>query len=462
MTMAPVSDMEVTSVSDKEERVRRGGPLSLDDCRCPVCLEILMEPVTLPCTHTFCKGCFLETVDKTTLCCPMCRKRVSTWARLNSRNNTLVNQQLWRQIQICFPSQCERRLTGQEDEGDPGVSVFFPTVSRPGELRQEYEDQVSKLTEEKRVLDEEERRASEEYIQRLLAEEEELVQEESRRREDDERLARLLNNQLNSAPVSQENFHPAEVTPAKKKKEVGAGQIEKFLCPLPSRTNSDCSSASSFRANKENILLPQEELQLPKLDYYGALTNRSEPPVLHLDSVEDQTPSSQLMGDGRPLSIKRKSSVLEKTEEGVMITKHCHCHSLPSSSSSSSLEEEGLPLQRRAEWETEQLSRRQQEEEDRRLALLLQKELDQEEKQRATDRRKGTADAYQLRQNRRGKVGASTNTPSRPSRKSSKSSTTSSSSPSLKTTKTPSPSSSSTSRGSKQTTLTEMFSSLSS
>uniref|UniRef100_A0A3B4TLG4 RING-type E3 ubiquitin transferase n=1 Tax=Seriola dumerili TaxID=41447 RepID=A0A3B4TLG4_SERDU len=397
--MALVSDMEATSVSDKEGRVRRGGPLSLDDCRCPVCLEILMEPVTLPCTHTFCKGCFLETVDKTTLCCPMCRKRVSTWARLNSRNNTLVNQQLWRQIQICFPSQCERRLTGQEDEGDPGgTSVSL------------------QLTEEKRVLDEEERRASEEYIQRLLAEEEELVQEESRRREDDERLARLLNNQL---------------------------------------VRVDDGSGS------ENILLPQEELQLPKLDYYGAPTNRSEPPVLHLDSVEDQTPSSQLMGDGRPLSIKRKSSVLERTEEGVMITKHCHCHSLPSSSSSSSLEEEGLSLQRRAEWETEQLSRRQQEEEDRRLALLLQKELDQEEKQRATDRRKGTADAYQLRRNRGGKVEASTNIPSGPSRKSSKSST-SSSSPSLKTTKTPSSSSSPTSRGSKQTTLTEMFSSLSS
>ncbi|XP_053170958.1 E3 ubiquitin-protein ligase rnf168, partial [Scomber japonicus] len=223
--MAPVSDVEVSSVSG---RGRRAGPLSLDDCLCPVCLEIYMEPVTLPCTHTFCKSCFLESVDKATLCCPMCRKRVSTWARLNSRNNTLVNERLWKQIQTNFPQQCERRVSGQEAAADDdlGVSVCFPRVSEPGELRKEYQDQVTKLTEEKRVLDEEERRASEEYIQRLLAEEEEVLREERRRREEDERMARTLNQELNSTFVSQENLRPVDVTPAKKKEKVNVGHIE--------------------------------------------------------------------------------------------------------------------------------------------------------------------------------------------------------------------------------------------
>ncbi|XP_041797183.1 E3 ubiquitin-protein ligase rnf168 [Chelmon rostratus] len=468
--------------------VSNRGVLSLDECRCPVCLEIFMEPVTLPCTHTFCKGCFLESVDKATLCCPLCRKRVSTWARLNSRNNTLVNQQLWTQIQTSFPLQCQRRLSGQDvvAEDDPGVSVCFPRVSQPGELRQEYEDQVTKLTEEKRALDEEERRASEEYIQRLLAEEEELLQEDRRRREDDERLARLLSNQLNSAAVSQENPRSVALTPAKKKKEVGAGQIEKFLCPRLSKTSSPgCSSASSFTANKENILLSQVKLQderpLPHLDYYG---DRPEPPELHpsalSSSVEDLLhPGSHLTRDGGPSSTKRKSSELDVTEEEEETVTKRVWRSLPSSSSSSSttttssssLEVGGSVLQGIAEREMELLRRQQQEEEDRRLALLLQKELDQEEKQRATDRRKGSSDAYPLRQNYAGREPSSSDTPSRPSSKTTKTPTPSSAS-SVKTTKTPTPSSASSvkttktptpssSRGSKQATLTEMFSSLS-
>ncbi|XP_049916601.1 E3 ubiquitin-protein ligase rnf168 [Epinephelus moara] len=458
-------------VSDRGGGRSKGRELSLDDCRCPVCLEIFMEPVTLPCTHTFCKECFLETVDKATLCCPMCRKRVSTWARLNSRNNTLVDQQLWTHIQTAFPLQCQRRLSGQDaiTEDDPGVSVCFPRVSQPGELKREYEDQVTKLTEEKRAMEEEEQRASEEYIQRLLAEEEELLQEERRRREDDERLARLLSNQLNSNPVSQDNLGPADVTPAKKKKkkDVSGGQMDKFLCPLPSNNSSSSSLSSrcSFVSNKENILVSQVERPLPNLDYYGPQRDRSEPPSV---SVDDQlhpgTHRSHMTGD------KRKSSELDMTEdEEETVTKR---GSLLPPSSSSSLQVE--VLQGVSEWEVEQLRRRQQEEDDRRLALLLQKELDQEEKQRATDRRKDSSDPYLLRPNSRGKVEATSSSrtsPASSSKTCSTSPSTRTSTPSSKTSSTssspttPNPSSTSSSRtsssrGSKQATLTEMFSSL--
>ncbi|XP_042338141.1 E3 ubiquitin-protein ligase rnf168 isoform X2 [Plectropomus leopardus] len=436
---------------------RRGAELSLDDCRCPVCLEIFMEPVTLPCTHTFCKECFLESVDKATLCCPLCRKRVSTWARQNSRNNTLVNQKLWTHIQTSFPLQCQRRQNGQDAiaEDDPAVSVSFPRVSQPGELKREYEDQVTKLTEERRALDEAERRASEEYIQRLLQEEEELLQVERRRREDDERLARLLSNQLNSAPVA-----PPDVTPThkKKKKEVSGGHMERFLCPLPSSSSS--SSDCSFVANKENILVSAEELQkepaLPELDYYGLQTDRSPPPSV---AEEDQL---------HPGTLKRKSSELYATEDKEVSVSKQGC---PSS------------LEVVTEWEVELLRRRQQEEEDRRLALLLQKELDQEEKLRATDRSKGSSDPYLLRQTSRGRE----ETASSDSSRSTSTNTTSASSTSTSTSKTSTPSSTKTSssmktssstrtpssakksssstpssRGRKQATLTEMFSSLSS
>lgn len=422
--MAPVSDVE-------RGRGRSGGqPLSREDCLCPVCLEIYMEPVTLPCTHTFCKACFLESVDKATLCCPMCRRRVSTWARQNSRNKTLVNERLWRQIQTAFPLQCQRRLSGQDADADDaaGVSVSFHKVSEPGELRQEFEDQITKLTEEKRVQDEEQRRASEEYIQKLLAEEEEELQEERRRREEDERLARQISQQLNSVPV-QENLRP-DVTAVKKKEKTNAGQIDKYLCPLQCQS-SDSSPTSSFMANKENILLSQvkslSEHPLPRLDYYG-------PQTQHPDRQTDQSgplPSEEPRGDGK---LKRKL----EDEGGATSKRGC-----PSSATSSATVG-GTMLNGIAALEAELQSRRRQEDEDRRLALILQKELDQEERQRATDRSKGSADAYHLRQTRN-----TPKTPSATTRTTRTATYTPSSSVQRKT-------SSSTSSG-RQTTLTDMF-----
>ncbi|KAK5868118.1 hypothetical protein PBY51_009161 [Eleginops maclovinus] len=391
--------------------------LSLDDCRCPVCLEIFMEPVTLPCAHTFCKECFRESVDKATLCCPLCRKRVSSWARLHSRKNSMVDQNLWTRIQKSFPLQCKRRLNGEEAEEEPGVSVFSPRVSLPGELKQEYEDQVSRLTEEKRMLEEEESRASEELIRRLLQEEQQQLQEERKRREEDERLALLLSSQLNPAP--------AEVTAAKKKKkkEVSGGQMERFLCPLPANSRS---SDGSFMSNKENFLLCDAAL---------------EEEAFLSSSVEDQC-ESRLQADAGPSLSKRK--IVERSEDEELTASKRGCPS---------------PFSHIVDL-TGKESRRQQEEEDRRLAVLLQKELDQEERQRASDRRKGSSDPYLLRQNR-----GSTETQNMGPAKSRSSKTSSRGTAETRINKTSSRGSAETpgtktssSRRSKQATLTEMFS----
>ncbi|XP_027854996.1 E3 ubiquitin-protein ligase rnf168 isoform X2 [Xiphophorus couchianus] len=331
----------MSPVSEVEEGGRQELALTWEDCLCPVCLDIFIEPVTLPCTHSFCKGCFLESVDKATLCCPMCRKRVSSWARRNNKKNTLVNLELWNRIQTLFPLQCQRRLNGQDAEEDDGtVPRVFPRVCHPGELRQEYEDQ---LMEERRAQDEEESKASEELIQKLLAEEQQQLQEEMRRKEEDERLAKLLSNQLNS----QENLRVPDVAPVKKKKEVVMGHMDRFLCPCPPP-----GSAPGFITNKENILLMEAELH------------------------PEPRP---------PISSKRKSSELDPVEDEEVTSKRVQVCSPPG-------EERPLP-----DWEAELRVRKQQEEDDLHLALLLQRELDQEERRRATDRSKGSSDAYLLR-----------------------------------------------------------------
>ncbi|KAK5904100.1 hypothetical protein CesoFtcFv8_005698 [Champsocephalus esox] len=391
-------------VSDLE-----GLSLSLDDCRCPVCLEIFMEPVTLPCSHTFCKVCFLESVDKATLCCPLCRKRVSSWARLHGRKNSMVDQKLWSRIQSSFPLQCERRISGEEEE--LGVSVFFPRVCLPGELKQEYEDQVSRLTEERLLLKEEESRQSEELIKRLLQEEQlELQEERKRREEDDGRLALLLSSQLNAAPA-------VVVSAAKKKKkktEVSGGQMERFLCHLPAHSSS---SEGCFMSNKENILLRDAALQEERLEGF-------------LCPSEEEQRESRFHADAGPSSAKRKIS--ERSEDENLTAPKRGC---PSPFS---------PTVDLTGWE----SRQRQEEDDRRLALVLQKELDQEERQRASDRRKGSADPYLLRQNR-GSPKTSSPKTSSPKTSSTKTSSPKTSSTKTSSTKTCSPKTSS--RGSTKT-----------
>ncbi|KAK1786070.1 hypothetical protein P4O66_017803 [Electrophorus voltai] len=380
--MPPVSEADVQLVHEGP------GKLVLADCLCPVCLEIFLEPVTLPCTHTFCKPCFLETVDKANMCCPLCRKRVSTWARHNGRNKTLVNMELWRRIQEAFPAQCQRRLNGVDGD-DMNAFIPKPKVSLPGELRKEYEDQISKFVEEKRALEEAERKASEEYIQRLLAEEEQRVVEDRRRQEekleDDEKLARILSKELNSSQIleSQRNIKPNDATSAKTKKS-SVGHIEKFLCPMPSgQPHCETSPATTFLANKETILnapltlLPCAagpcSLEMPASNSCSTSWHSNSDP----DPREQVSPASE------------SSSFPKRKMEDSELAGDADLHKRPCSSPQGNLTLQELALQE-ALW-----SRWQQEEEDRQLAQRIQRELDREN---IMDRRKGSADSYMLRQ----------------------------------------------------------------
>ncbi|KFW03268.1 E3 ubiquitin-protein ligase RNF168, partial [Fulmarus glacialis] len=224
-------------------------PLSLSDCLCQICMEIFVEPVTLPCNHTLCNSCFQLTVEKASLCCPFCRRRVSSWARYNARRNTLINWELWEKIQKNYPKECERRINGQDLEEEICVPHPQHKLSKPGELRQEYEAEISKVEAERRAHEQEENKASEEYIQRLLAEEEEehrLAEERRREMEkqlkQDEELAWQLSNSLNDDSKGHVLSSPSpagslssETSPANlckmKSKPSNSGDIQKYLSP---------------------------------------------------------------------------------------------------------------------------------------------------------------------------------------------------------------------------------------
>lgn len=244
---------------------KSGAPLSLSDCLCQICMEIFVEPVTLPCNHTLCNSCFQLTVEKASLCCPFCRRRVSSWARYNARRNTLVNWELWEKIQKHYPKECERRINGQDLEEEICPPHPQHQLSKPGELRQEYEAEISKVEAERRAHEQEENKASEEYIQRLLAEEEEEQRlAEERRREmekqlkQDEELAWQLSNSLNDDSKGHVLSSPAragsvslETSPANlcktKSKLSNSGDIQKYLSPKLHQT----LGSTSFSRTRE-------------------------------------------------------------------------------------------------------------------------------------------------------------------------------------------------------------------
>ncbi|XP_044522653.1 E3 ubiquitin-protein ligase RNF168 [Gracilinanus agilis] len=223
--------------------------LPLSDCLCQICTDILIEPVTLPCSHTLCNACFQLTVEKANLCCPFCRRRVSSWARQHARENTLINMELWDKIQKSYPEKCKKKTT-EEDLDDDDVDMYQPrhTLSQPGELRREYEEEISKVEAERRAYEEEESKASEEYIQKLLAEEEEeqkLAEERKRKMAEqlkrDEELAREISINLNklseksvfSSPSNAKQSSPVTNKSQKKIKNQLSflGSIQKYLSP---------------------------------------------------------------------------------------------------------------------------------------------------------------------------------------------------------------------------------------
>nr|KAI8761908.1 E3 ubiquitin-protein ligase RNF168-like [Biomphalaria glabrata] len=65
--------------------------LSESECMCPVCISLLIQPVT---------------------------KRISVWARKAAKENKLINIEKWKDIQEAFPEKVRRSLEASEDEED--------------------------------------------------------------------------------------------------------------------------------------------------------------------------------------------------------------------------------------------------------------------------------------------------------------------------------------------------------
>jgi hypothetical protein len=181
--------------------------LSLSECSCPICFEIFVEPVQTPCKHELCLSCFVQlTEKKKDYSCPMCRSDFSAWAKSASNTRTLVSQALWQKIQLKFPDEIKNRLenktaqiisdsirnlkrSGVNDQvcvssilsssstaNNPPGSLERPreppaTLARPGEIRDEYLEQLRHEEAKLRAEREREEQLSMELIREIMRQE---------------------------------------------------------------------------------------------------------------------------------------------------------------------------------------------------------------------------------------------------------------------------------------------------
>ncbi|XP_066143210.1 uncharacterized protein [Euwallacea fornicatus] len=193
-------------MSDKNSKSRKAAPKSdiqgpkMNSVLCPICRTILSEPVSLPCSHTFCRPCFEGSMEHTSLLCPLCRLRVSSWYRRTKREGKLVDEGLWKAIQREYPLELKNKRRGIDSVIEKDQPVII--VAKPGEIRKEYEKEKVKHLDEQRKTRIAEENASASLIKQL-EEEEKLRQElEERKVRLDAIVAKKLAEELSTPSTS--------------------------------------------------------------------------------------------------------------------------------------------------------------------------------------------------------------------------------------------------------------------
>ncbi|XP_067249123.1 tripartite motif-containing protein 16-like isoform X2 [Chanodichthys erythropterus] len=81
---------------------------SQDEFMCSVCLDILKDPVTIPCGHSYCKicitGCWDQEDEKRVYSCPQCRQTFSPRPAL--AKNTILAEMVEKLKKIKLPADC--------------------------------------------------------------------------------------------------------------------------------------------------------------------------------------------------------------------------------------------------------------------------------------------------------------------------------------------------------------------
>ncbi|XP_067670681.1 tripartite motif-containing protein 75-like isoform X2 [Haliotis asinina] len=109
-----------------------------EDLNCPICLELLTEPVTLyNCFHSFCKRCLQQSIQgardtyRNPYACPQCRRRFlpSDSEKVNHHLQNIVNSHRKSQERIAEIRQYE--MKDVKPKSHEGVVAAVETADRP-------------------------------------------------------------------------------------------------------------------------------------------------------------------------------------------------------------------------------------------------------------------------------------------------------------------------------------------
>ncbi|ETV92335.1 hypothetical protein H310_13382 [Aphanomyces invadans] len=129
--------------------------------QCPLCLDLLVSPVQLPCCRKhLCLTCFERAVDLTSTNCAFCRKRIVSFARRQSKK---VDEALWAEIQAKVKNMDLSAVTFESVDGDYGSRPTNSAV--PGELYLYYEQCKSEVERERREREQEQLAATLRFLE---------------------------------------------------------------------------------------------------------------------------------------------------------------------------------------------------------------------------------------------------------------------------------------------------------
>ncbi|TPX30677.1 hypothetical protein SmJEL517_g05810 [Synchytrium microbalum] len=106
-------------------------PLAAADFECLLCYNLLYDPVTCPCGHTWCRPCLLESTDHNRKC-PLCRAPLASYGHYLRRQPNIILNKI---ITTYYPEPTEARTVSLNERAtgpDSWIPMFICTLVYPG------------------------------------------------------------------------------------------------------------------------------------------------------------------------------------------------------------------------------------------------------------------------------------------------------------------------------------------